>query len=374
MKKALIHDWFTVNAGAEKCIKSFCTIWKDFDVFSLVDFLSKKDKDDILDGKNVKTSFVQKLPFAKKKYRNYLPFFPFAIEKFNLSDYDLILSSSHCVAKGVSTHNNQLHICYMHTPVRYAWDLQEQYLIDNGLDKGIKGFFAKYFLSRLRKWDLKTIDNVDYYIANSKYVANRIKEIYSKDSTVIYPPVNVNDFKLKKSKDSFYLAASRLVSYKKIDLIVDAFSRLEKELVVIGDGPDMQKIKAKATSNIRILGYQSDEVLIDYMRRAKAFVFAANEDFGIIPVEAQACGTPVICLSQGGTKETVIDGVTGIHFNKQKIEDIINAVEKFEMLNANFDAVKIREHALRFSTERFEMEIKDFVKEKYDNFLKKDHI
>jgi glycosyltransferase involved in cell wall biosynthesis len=370
IKKALIHDWFTVNAGAEKCVRSFVNIWPESDVFSLIDFLSSSDRDKILMGKRVKTSFIQKVPFIKKNYRKFLPLFTFAIEQLDVSSYDVVLSSSHCVAKGVITNPNQLHVCYMHTPVRYAWDLHDQYLQDSGLDKGIKGILAKYFLRRLRRWDINTIDRVDYYIANSIYVSKRIEKIYAKDSHVIYPPVDTDAFKLKEKKEDFYLAASRLVSYKKIDLIVKSFVKNKKKLVVIGDGPEMQNIMNLAKSNISVLGYQDNHTLIDHMQRAKAFVFAAEEDFGIIPVEAQACGTPVICLSKGGTKETVIDGLTGIHFDNQTEEDVINAINKFEVNYANFDPVVIRNHALQFGSERFEREIKEFVEKKYNNFRK----
>lgn len=370
MKKAIVHDWFTVNAGAEKCIASFINNWKDADVFSLIDFLNNQDRDDILNGKRVTTSFIQKLPYVKSRYRSYLPLFPLAIEKLNLSNYDIILSSSHCVAKGIINTNKQLHICYMHTPVRYVWDLRNQYLEDSGLNKGFKGFLARFFLNRIRNWDLKTKDRVDHYIANSKYVAERIKNIYGKSSKVIYPPVNVSNFKLQSKKDDFYLAASRLVSYKKIDLIVESFAMTDKKLIVIGDGPDMKKIKSKASSNIIIMGYQEDKILIDHMRRAKAFVFAAKEDFGIIPVEAQACGTPVICLSEGGTKETVLDGITGVHFHNQNKKDILEAIDNFEKKINDFNPFEIRKHALRFRTERFEKEIKQYIEAKYKDFKK----
>ncbi|MBR8462171.1 glycosyltransferase family 4 protein [Campylobacter sp. faydin G-105] len=368
MKKALVHDWFSVYAGAERCIESFTNIWDDFEIFSLIDFLNDSDREKILKGKSVNTSFIQKLPKSKSKYRNYLPLFPFAIEQFDLSDYDIILSSSHAVAKGVLTHSNQLHISYIHTPIRYAWDLYFQYLKESGLDKGIKGYIAKYFLHKIRIWDIATVNRVDYFIANSNYIANRIKKIYGKDSSVIYPPVDTSKFDVKSDKENFYLTASRMVPYKKIDLIVEAFAKTDKKLVVVGDGPDMKKIKSKAGKNIEILGYQNDNVMIDLMQRARAFVFAAKEDFGITPVEAQACGTPVICLSKGGTKETVIDMISGVHFNEQSIQSLLQAIDKFERNIDVFDISKIRKNALKFSKERFEYEIKNFVEQKYQKF------
>ena len=367
MKKALVHDWFSVYAGAERCIESFTNIWDDFDVYSLIDFLNDKDREIILKGKYANTSFIQKLPFAKKKYRNYLPLFPFAIEQFDLSEYDLILSSSHAVAKGVLTNSNQLHICYMHTPIRYAWDLYFQYLKESNLDKGLKGLLAKYFLHKIRLWDISTVNRVDYYIANSKYIAKRIKKVYGKDADVIYPPVDVDRFEFNDKKEDFYLTASRLVPYKKIDLIVKTFSEMpDKKLVVIGDGPDMKKIKSFATKNIEILGYQSFEVLQDYMRRAKAFVFAAEEDFGIIPVEAQACGTPVIAFNKGGVTETVIKDKTGVFFDYQNEVSLKEAIILFEQ--KEWDYKFIREHSKKFSRDRFEKEIKNYVEEKYIRF------
>ncbi|MCD8213654.1 MAG: glycosyltransferase family 4 protein [Campylobacter sp.] len=365
MKKALVHDWFSVCAGAEKCVESFTNIWDDFEIFSLIDFLSDKDRDNVLKGKRAHTSFIQNLPMSKEKYRNYLPLFPFAIEQFDLSEFDLILSSSHAVAKGVLVHSNQLHISYVHTPIRYAWDLYHQYLKESELDRGLKGKLAKYFLHKIRIWDMSTINRVDCYIANSHYIARRIKKIYNKDSEVIYPPVDVGKFELKEKKEDFYMTASRMVPYKKIDLVVEAFSKTDKKLVVIGDGTDMNKIKSKASKNIEILGYQDDKTMIDMMQRATAFVFAAEEDFGIVPVEAQACGTPVICLSKGGTKETVIDMVTGIHFAEQNLSGLLNAINKFEKNIDIFEPANIRKNALKFSKERFETEIKNFIDKKY---------
>lgn len=368
MKKALIHDWLKDYAGAEKCIESFTNIWDDFEIYSLIDFLSDEDREVVLKGKKAHTSFVQKLPKAKEKYRNYLPFFPFAIEQFDLTEYDVILSSSHAVAKGVLTHSNQLHISYVHTPIRYAWDLYHQYLNESGLDSGAKGLLAKFFLYKIRMWDLGTADRPDYYIANSQFIAKRIKKTYGKESTVIYPPVDVDKFQLGTQKEDFYMTASRMVPYKKIDLIVEAFSQTDKKLVVVGKGPDMEKIKAKAGKNVELLGFQSDEIMIDLMQRAKAFVFAAVEDFGISPVEAQACGTPVICMGKGGTKETVIHKKTGIHFMDQTVESLLMAVDEFEKNQDDFDYNEIRQHALSFSTKRYEHEIKTFVEEKYKLF------
>ena len=368
MKKALIHDWFSTYAGAEKCVESFTDIWDDFEIYSLIDFLSGTDRDKILKGKHAHTSFIQKLPFAKDKYRNYLPLFPLAIEQFDLSDYDVVLSSSHAVAKGVLTHSNQLHIAYVHTPIRYAWDLYHQYLRESGLDRGLKGMLAKYFLHKIRLWDASTANRVDHYVANSRYIARRIKKTYGKPSDVIYPPVDVDKFTLREAKEEFYLTASRMVPYKKIDLIVEAFSQMDKKLLVIGDGPDMAKIKSKAGKNVELLGFADDETMADLMGRAKAFVFAAEEDFGITPVEAQACGTPVICFGRGGARETVLDGESGLYFMEQNTKELLAAVAKFEQNYDKFEPTKIRENSLKFSRARFEAEIKSYVEQKYEEF------
>ncbi|WP_242120115.1 glycosyltransferase family 4 protein [Aestuariivivens sediminicola] len=369
MKKALIHDWYYINGGAEKVVHSFNNIWEDFDHFGLVDFLNEKDRNFILKGKKVKTSFVQRLPTAKRNHRKFLHFFPYAIEQFDLSEYDLILSSSASIAKGVLTNQNQLHICYCHSPMRYAWDLYHQYLKEAKLTKGLNSIYAKYVLHKTRNWDVATVNRVDYFIANSNYIAKRIKKIYNRESIVVYPPVDVNHFTLEKNKDNYYFTASRMVSYKKVDLIVQAFNQMpDKKLIVSGDGPEFKKIKSLAKPNIEFLGFTESKVLKRYLQKAKAFVFAAEEDFGIIPVEAQACGTPVIAFGKGGVRETVVPGISGIFFNEQTPEALINSVKDFETMN--FDYIEIRNHSLSFSKERFEREIKDYVEKKYDDFVK----
>lgn len=369
MKIAVIHDWLTTYAGAERVLEQILLLYPEADLYSLISFLPEDKKRFIL-NKRVRTSFMQKLPFVKKKYRSYLPLMPLAIEQFDLSEYNVIISSSHAVAKGVLTNSNQLHICYCHTPIRYAWDLYYQYLRESGLEKGLKGKIAKLILHYIRIWDSTTANRVDYFIANSKYIAKRIKKIYGKDSTVIYPPVDVENFQACTEKGDFYLTASRMVPYKKMDLIVEAFSEMpDKKLIVIGDGPDFDKIKSKASNNIKMLGYQSSEVLKDYMQRAKAFIFAAEEDFGITPVEAQACGTPVVAYGNGGVLETVIENKTGVFFKEQTKESLAEAVERFERIQSKFDCNKIRKNAERFSKDRFKREFKVFVEKLLTNSL-----
>ena len=369
MKKALVHDWYYVNGGAEKVLHSMNTIWNDFEHYALVDFLNNDDRAYVLNGKSVSTSFIQKLPTAKKNHRKFLQLFPYAVEQFNLQNYDLIVSSSSSIAKGVLTNQNQLHICYCHSPMRYAWDLYHQYLNDINLNKGLKGIYAKYVLHKMRIWDVNTVNRVDEFVANSNYIAKRIKKVYNREAKVIYPPVDVENFSLIKQKDDFYFTASRMVPYKKIELIVRAFNEMpNRDLIVAGDGPEFNKIKKIAKKNVKLVGFLNSEALKIYMGKAKAFVFAAEEDFGIIPVEAQACGTPVIAYQKGGAQETVIHNKTGILFKEQTIESLKNAITDFE--SKTFDYSLIRKHSLKFSKERFEKEFKDFVEKKYEDFKK----
>jgi len=359
-KIAIVHDWLVTDAGAEKVLKAILEIYPDADVFSLVDFLNNKDKKIVLHGKHAKTSFIQNLPFSKKHFRNYLPFFPKAIESFDLSSYSLIISSSWAVAKGVKKTDNQVHICYSHTPIRYAWDLYDEYTSNLSWPKK---FLVQQTLKYIRKWDLTTVDRVDYFIANSKFVQERIKKTYDRDSKVIYPPVDVEKFSLYRQKEEFYLTASRLVPYKKTKLIVEAFNAMaDKKLVVIGAGEEFEDIQKIAGKNITVLGYCDDHIMVDTMQRAKAFVYAAIEDFGIVPIEAQACGTPVMALNDGGTAETVVDGVNGVHFETQCVEDIVNAVARFESLT--FDTSRIAKDAKSYATSRFKQEMEDFVASK----------
>lgn len=321
------------------------------------------------ENQQIKSSFVQKLPYSTSQYRKYLPFFPLAVEQFDLSQYDLILSSSHCVAKGVMTHADQLHICYCFTPMRYAWDLYHQYLNETNLRKGLKGVLAKSFLHYLRMWDLSSSHRVNEYVGIAKCISKRIEKIYGRKSAVIYPPVNTDYYSLCENKEDYYVTASRMVPYKKIDLIVEAFSAMpDKKLVVIGDGPEWNKVKGKAKGNIELLGYQNDQVLKEYLQKAKAFVFAAYEDFGIVPIEAQACGTPVIAFGKGGLLETVVDNETGIFFEKQEIGSVMDAVKRFEQTQDSFEPTAVHKHAQKFNTQRFKDEYKQFVLQKYEEF------
>ncbi len=372
MKIAIVHDWLVTYAGAEKCLEQMLNIFPEADLFALVDFLDE-DQRGFIKHKKVTTSFIQKLPKAKTKYRSYLPLMPLAIEQMDLSKYDLIISSSHCVAKGIITGPNQVHISYIYSPVRYAWDLQYQYLKETGLDKGLKGWLAKIILHYIRLWDLRTTNSVDYFIAISEFIKKRVWKCYRRKSDVIYPPVDVEAFEYCDKKEDFYLTASRMVPYKKMDLIVEAFTRMpDKKLIVIGDGPDFGKIQkiAQGYRNIKLIGYQPFEVLKEHMQRAKAFVFAAEEDFGITPVEAQACGTPVIAYGRGGALETVRglgikDKPTGVFFDKQDRDSLIKVINYFEDNIKKIQYKNCHENALNFSINNFKTKLSLFVNKSY---------
>lgn len=370
MKVAIVCDWLVTYAGAEKVLEQMLNAFPDADLFALVDFI-EPSKRGFIKNKKVTTSFLQNLPKAKTKYRNYLPLMPLAIEQLDVTQYDVVISSSHCVAKGIITSPNQIHISYVHSPIRYAWDLQHQYLKEAGLTKGLKSWLAKVVLHYMRMWDYRTSNNVDYFIANSQFIAKRIWKCYRREADVIYPPVDVEAFELCEKKEDFYLTASRMVPYKKMDLIVEAFSKMpDKKLIVIGDGPDFAKIKAKAGKNVTLMGYQPFDILKDHMQRAKAFVFAAEEDFGITPVEAQACGTPVIAFGKGGALETVVglekDNPTGVFFKEQTVESICEAVDEFEGSYEIYFPINCRKNAEKFSIKNFTSQLKGFVNKTFD--------
>lgn len=377
---ALICDWLVTYAGAERVVESIINMYPKSDLFSLIDFVEDSQRG-FLQGKRATTSFIQKLPKAKHKYQKYLPLMPLAIEQLDVSAYDVVISSSHCVAKGILTGPDQLHISYVHSPIRYAWDLQHQYLREAALNVGVKGWLAKIILHKIRMWDYRTANGVDHFIANSDFIARRIKKVYGRDSTVIYPPVAIDDFSCVEEKGDFYFTASRMVPYKKMDLIVDAFRKMpEKKLVVIGDGSEYKKIAALAQGceNISILGYQPFSVLKDHMQRAKAFIFAAEEDFGITPVEAQACGTPVIAFGKGGALETIrpidVSEPTGLFFAEQSTSSLCNAIDQYENNSNLFLASNCRKNAERFSSERFTKEFSSFVEEKWELFQQQKQI
>jgi glycosyltransferase involved in cell wall biosynthesis len=372
MRIAAVHEWLVNYAGSERVLEQMLHCFPAADLFAVVDFLSQGERDFLL-GKQAQTTFIQKLPFAKTRYRHYLPLMPLATEQLDVSGYDVVLSSSHAVAKGVLTGPDQIHICYVHSPIRYAWDLQHQYLQESGLTRGLKSILARAILHYVRQWDLRTANGVDHFIANSEFIARRIWKVYRREAKVIYPPVDVEAFSFSDKKQDYYLAASRLVPYKKMDLIVEAFAGMpDKKLVVVGDGPDMAKVKAKAASNVEILGYQPFPRLKELMQAAAGFVFAAEEDFGITPVESQACGTPVIAFGKGGALETV-RGLgqhthpTGVFFTQQDVGSIQEAVARFSTQRDAILPSNCRENAMRFSVAEFRARYSAFVRECIEN-------
>lgn len=356
LRVAIIHDFYYTYCGAERVIEELIAQFPHSDLFALFDFLPE-DQRKFLHGKPVRTSFIQRLPMAKTRHRAYLPLMPLAIEQLDISGYDLVISSSYMAAKGVITGPDQLHVCYCHSPVRYAWDLQHQYLDQAGLGFGIKGLFARTLLHYIRNWDVRTSLGVDHFIANSKFVGRRIKKTYRRSSTVVYPPVKLDVFTPNdEARSDDYLVLGRMVPYKRTDLIVKAFAAMpDRHLTVIGEGPDYENLRAIASPNVKFVGFQEQEYVVAKMRTAKALIFAAEEDFGIVPVEALACGTPVIAYGRGGVTETVIDGVHGVLYEEQNEASLIDAIERFEAQNdfGKFDTQVMRKQAEKFSNEAF---------------------
>jgi glycosyltransferase involved in cell wall biosynthesis len=364
----IVHEWFACYAGSERVVEQMLEVFPQAELYSLVDFLPELERAGFR-GRKIVTSFLQRMPFARRHFRAYLPLMPIAIEQLDVSLHDVVITSNHAVAKGVLTRPDQLHICYAHTPIRYAWDLQHQYLREAGLSRGVRSAFVRLLLHYLRNWDCVSSARVDVFVANSNYIARRIRKAYNRDAQVIYPPVDVDAFPLHRRKESFYVAASRLVPYKKMDVVVDAFRRMpDRQLVVIGDGPMFKRLAAGAPANVQMLGHQPHERLKHFLQRAKAFVFAAEEDFGILPVEAQACGTPVVAFGRGGALETILDGITGRFFYQQHYDSVVAAVQAFEAESHEYDSESIRNHAERFRPERFRQEFTALVHREWESF------
>jgi len=357
----VVHDWLVVDSGAEKVLSQILKIVPKADLYCLFDLLPKSERE-FLGNREIHTSYLQKLPFLKKYYRNTLPLWPLLIDQFNLTEYDLIISSSFAVAKGVITGPDQIHISYVHTPPRYVWDLRYNYLISGGYLIKLRRRIIKYFFHRFRLWDVLHSNRVDYYIANSKFVAKRIWKFYRRKAKVIYPPVDTNSFKLKTKKGDYYLVISRLVEYKKVNKIVEAFRRIpDKKLIVIGRGPQSKSIKKNLPSNVKILDFIEKKDLIGYMQNAKAFIHIAQEDFGIVMGEAISCGTPVIAFSQGGALEIIQEGKSGIFIKKQTIDEILLAVEKIEKQSELIDPKICHEYATKFREENFQRNFKEYL-------------
>ncbi len=363
---AFVHEWLIEWGGSEDVTRLMLGCYPDAELFATIDFLSESDRAR-LGAKSIRTSFLQRMPFIAKRFWNYLPITAVAVESHNLGAADVIVSNNHAFAKGVLTTGPQLHVSYVQSPMRYAWDLHHQYMADYKLDRGLKGMLARWIFHRLRIWDRQTSNNVDLFLANSRHVQQRIWRTYRRRSRVLYPPVRTAAFQLNLAKEDFYVTVSRLVSYKRIDLIVEAFRAMpQRKLVVIGGGPDLDALRRTCPANVVLMGWQPDDVVQDYLGRAKAFVFAAHEDFGISPVEAQACGTPVIAYGVGGSRETVRNlheapEPTGLFFAQQTPEALVAAVQAFEDAGAVFDPLACRRWAETFSEERFEREFSEVI-------------
>lgn len=364
MKMALVHDWLLTQGGAEKVLESFHRIFKS-PIYTLF-YDQKKMKDSFFSSCEIHTSLLQKIPFSSHFYRYLLPLMPWCVERLDLRSYDVILSGSHAVAKGVITTSKQLHICYCYNPMRYVWDFQEEYL---SAFSPLMAKAGKYLFERVRKWDYQNSKNVDFFVTSSSHIAKRIEKTYQRKAVVIYPPVNVEDFFLSNQREEYYVTHSRFVPYKRVDLLVEAFGQMpDKRLVVIGEGPEDVKIRKLAKKNVELLGYVERRKMAEILSKAKAYVFGAEEDFGIGVVEAQSAGLPVIAFGKGGSLETVIEGKTGLFFSNPTVPSLIEAIRLFEKKELTFDPLFIKAHAEYFKRDRFELEIRELVEKAKETF------
>lgn len=364
---AVVHEWLTEWGGSEDTLLQMLACYPEAELHATIDFLSERDRGRLAAGRSIRTTWLQRAPGVRKKFWNYLPVTPLAVETHDLGAADVIVSSSHAFAKGVLTHAGQLHVSYVYSPMRYAWDLHRQYLRDYGLERGLKGMLARYMFHRLRAWDRQTANNVDLFVGISRHVQQRIWRCYRRPAAVIYPPVATQRFALETHKDDYYVTVSRLVSYKRIDMMLEAFRLMpSRRLVVIGSGPEAARLQAMCPPNVTLMGYQPDGVVREQIAGARAFLFAAHEDFGISPVEAQACGTPVIAYGIGGSAETVRDvrsqhRPTGLLFDRQTPENLRDAVEAFDRVA--IDPHDCRAWAETFAEARFKREFTDCLEQ-----------
>jgi glycosyltransferase involved in cell wall biosynthesis len=360
---AIVHEWFTSMRGGEKCVEALREVFPESDVFGLLHIPGSVSP--TIERGGIRTSFIQHLPAAAIQYRRYLPLFPAAVERFDMRGYDLVISSNHCVAKGVRTRPETLHVCYCHTPMRYIWSLYDEYF-----GKGRAGLMTRIGMGlsvgRLRAWDRKTAANPHSFIANSRNVRQRIASIYGRDADVIYPPVDTRRFRPSTKSDGFYLMVTALVPYKAVDLAIAAFNRTGERLVIVGTGPDLKRLEEMAGPTVRFEGWRSDEELVEFYARCSGLVFTGEEDFGIVPVEAMASGKPVLAYARGGALETVIDGKTGVLFAESTVESLISALKR--MKGTDFDAGALHVHATGFDREKYKELMRSYLLEKWGNF------
>jgi glycosyltransferase involved in cell wall biosynthesis len=389
---ALVHDWLTGMRGGERCLEALCEIFPGADLFTLLHV--RGSVSEMIERRRIHTSPIQRFPMVKSRYRHYLPLFPWAIERFDLDGFDLILSGSHCVAKGVRTPPGALHIAYVYTPMRYIWDLHEAY-VDPGRMGPLSRVLLRAVAGRLRRWDLQTNTRVDHFVAISRHVAGRIRRHYGREAEVIYPPVQTSRFRIAARTGDYYLLAGAFAPYKRFDLAIQAFNRLRKRVVIVGDGQESRRLRRMAGPTIELLGWRPDGELAELLAGCRALIFPGEEDFGILPVEAMACGRPVIAYGKGGVTETVIplngdpgssmvdDGSpgnpstihdlrskidpppTGVFFYEQTVEALIKAVESYERSADRFDPESLRAHALAFDRSVFEKRMATYVAERY---------
>lgn len=365
LKIAIVCDWLTVNGGAEKVIHAMHELFPSAPIFTS---LYNPEKVQGFENTTVKTSFLQKIPGAKKHHQLFLPLMPYAFESMNLDDYDIVISSSHSCAKGIITKPKTLHICYCHTPMRYAWDNHNEYISQYTMGKMTKRI-GRNLMHSIRMWDRLAAERVDSYVTNSHFVQNRIEKYYRKKSTVIHPPVDLSQFEIEKGEKDYYLAIGRLTPYKRFATIVEAFNTLDKPLVIVGTGVEEKYLKSIANKNIIFMGHVSDEKIAGIYANAKALIFPQIEDFGITPLESMASGRPVIAYKEGGALETVKEGITGIFFKEQTAEGIINAVREFEKDYKDFSPERIREHAKKFSLESFKEKFRSYIEDTWEEFI-----
>lgn len=391
---ALIHDWLTGMRGGERCLEALCELLPTADIFTLLHVQGSVSK--TIEQRRIRTSVIQTLPFAATRYRYYLPLFPWAIEQFKLDGYDLILSSSHCVAKGIKPPPQALHIAYLYTPMRYIWDMQDAY-VASGRMGPVSRLMLPAIAGRLRRWDIAANTRVDHFIAISYYVADRVRRHYGREAIVIYPPVETARFHIAERTEDYYLAVGAFAPYKRIDLAIEAFNRLRRRLVIVGEGQEGSRLQHMAGPTIEFLGWRSDREVADLLSRCRALVFPGEEDFGILPVEAMACGRPVIAYGKGGVTETVIplersalsvQGLglqntfslqpsalnlepqppTGIFFYEQTVEALVQAVDLFERSSDRFDPEALRARALAFDRSIFEKQIVSYIGERLEEW------
>jgi glycosyltransferase involved in cell wall biosynthesis len=364
MNVALVHDWLTGMRGGEKCLEVLCELFPDAPIYTLLH--NKGTMSPLIESKKIVTSFIDSLPKKTEKYRSYLPLFPVAMEQFDFSEFDLVISTSHAIAKNAKVRSDALHICYCHTPMRYVWEMYGQYF-----GKENAGLLTRAAMRTvrplLRSWDVRTAHRVHYYIANSENVRKRIQRYYNREAVVIFPPVDTDQFTLSASDEGYFLMVTALVPYKRVDLAIEAFNRSGERLLIVGKGTETEKLKAMAKSNIEFLGWKIDDELSHLYRGCKALIFPGEEDFGIVPLEAMATGKPVVAFGKGGALETVVEGTTGTFFYAQTVESLSESLMKIRTIK--FDPAIIRNHAVRFTRSIYKQKMHDYIDAKVRQHL-----